>query len=82
MFIKELKMYVDYFSNKVNEARDSMTRKQEKYLNNFHTNLNNGIGYYQDLFLNFESNAEELIEELNALKNELFAIQIPIFVKV
>ncbi len=82
MFIKELKMYVDYFSNKVNEASDSITKKQEKYLNTFYANLNNGIAYYQDLFPSFESNAESLIDELNELKNELFKINIPIFVKV
>ena len=82
MFIKELKMYVDYFSNKVNEATGTLSRKQEKYLNTFFTNLNNGIGYYQELFTSFESNADSLIEELNTLKKELFAIEIPVFVKV
>ncbi|MBL4939731.1 MAG: hypothetical protein JKY16_05570, partial [Lutibacter sp.] len=35
MFIKELKMYVDYFSNKVNEVKDSVSKKQEKYLTTF-----------------------------------------------
>jgi hypothetical protein len=82
MFIKELKMYVDYFSKKVDEATGTLSRKQEKYLNTFYTNLNNGIGYYQDLFLSFESNAEGLITDLNELKDELFSIKIPIFAKV
>ena len=82
MFIKELKMYVDYFSNKVNEVTGEISRKQDKYLNTFYTNLNNGIGYYQDLFLSFESNAESLISELNELQNELFSINIPVFEKV
>ena len=82
MFIKELKMYVDYFSKKVDEATGTLSRKQEKYLNTFYTNLNNGIGYYQDLLLSFESNAEGLITDLNELKDELFSIKIPIFAKV
>ncbi len=81
MFIKELKLYVDYFSNKVYEIKDTLSLKQEKYLLNFQTNLNNGIEYYQQLFSDFESNKENLLYELDILKNELFNIKIPILVK-
>jgi hypothetical protein len=85
MFIKELEMYVAYFSNKVNEAKDSFNLKQEKYLTNFQNNLNDGIDYYQDLFSNtkqyFELNKENILNELEHLKQELFTIQIPILVK-
>ncbi len=82
MFIKELKMYVDYFSNKVDEVKDSASKKQEKYLTTFQTNLNNGIEYYHQLFSSFESNKETLLSELDTLKNELFNIKIPILVQV
>ncbi len=82
MFIKELKLYVDYFSNKVNEFKDSFSLKQEKYLTNFQTNLNNGIEYYQFLFSDFSMNKEILLSELEYLKNELFNIKIPILEKV
>jgi len=82
MFIKELKMYVDYFSDKVDAYKDSLSKKQEKYLTTFNTNLNNVIEYYQHLFSNFESNKENLLEELENLKNELFTIRIPVLVKV
>lgn len=81
MFIKELKMYVDYFSNKVDEAKESFTFKHEKYLNTFQSNLNNGIEYYHNLFSSFESNKEILLNDLNNLKSELFSIKIPIFIK-
>lgn len=81
MFIKELKMYVDYFSNKVNEVTDSFSKKQEKYLTTFQGNLNAGIEYYQHLFSSFESNKETLLSELDTLKDELFNIKIPILVK-
>jgi hypothetical protein len=81
MFIKELKMYVDYFSNKVNEVKDSVSKKQEKYLTTFQNNLNNGIEYYHNLFSSFESNKETLLSELEELKNELFNVKIPILVK-
>lgn len=85
MFIKELAMYVDYFSNKVDEFNDSFNVKQQKYLTTFQTNLNEGIDYYQQLFsdtkIYFESNKEALLSELETLKIELFNIKIPLLVK-
>ncbi|NOR27983.1 MAG: hypothetical protein GQ540_05595 [Lutibacter sp.] len=80
MFIKELSMYVDYFSNKVDEFKDSLTKKNEKYLNTFQTNLADGIEYYHQLFSSFDVNKEILLSELDTLKNELFTIKIPILV--
>jgi len=82
MFIKELKMYVDYFSNKVEEVKDSVSKKQEKYLTNFQSNLNDGIEYYHHLFSSFETNKETLLSDLERLKEELFNIKVPILVKV
>ncbi|MBI9040663.1 hypothetical protein [Lutibacter sp.] len=85
MFIKELAMYVDYFSNKVDEVKDSFSAKQEKYLTTFKSNLNDGIAYYHNLFSStkeaFENNKEHLIVELEKLQQELFKIEIPILVK-
>ena len=86
MFIKELSMYVDYFSNKVEEFRDSFNKKNEKYLNTFQNNLNDGISYYLELFStslnNFEVTNDQLLLELVRLKNELFEIKIPILEKI
>ncbi|PCH52039.1 MAG: hypothetical protein COC22_04730 [Flavobacteriaceae bacterium] len=82
MFIKELSMYVNYFANKVDEFKDSLTKKNEKYLNTFQNNLNDGIEYYHHLFSSFETNKENLLNELEVLKNDLFNIQVPILVKV
>jgi hypothetical protein len=85
MFIKELAMYVDYFSNKVDEFSDSFNAKNQKYLTAFQTNLNEGIEYYQQLFseskIYFESNKESLLNELETLRTALFDIKIPILVK-
>lgn len=82
MFIKELKMYVDYFANKVDDVKDTYTIKQKKYLTTFQKNLNEGIEYYQDLFSTFNKNKEELLNDLENLQNEFFKIQIPILEKV
>ena len=81
MFIKELDMYVDYFSNKVNEVKDSYTFKQQKYLKTFQKNMVEGIEYYQQLFSTFEVNKEFLLNDLNRLKNDFLTIQIPVFEK-
>ena len=82
MFIKELAMYVNYFSNKVEEFNDSFTLKNEKYLKTFQHNLHNGINYYHQLFSKFSENKQALLEDLEHLKNELFEIKIPILEKV
>jgi hypothetical protein len=85
MFIKELAMYVDYFSNKVDEFSDSFNVKNQKYLTAFQTNLNEGIEYYQQLFseskIYFEANKEVLLSELETLRTALFDIKIPVLVK-
>lgn len=50
MFVKELKIYIDYLKNKLVEAKGSNTIKQEKYFMNFVQNLKEGLHYYQSLF--------------------------------
>ena len=81
MFIKELSMYVDYFSNKVNEVKGAYNLKQQKYLKTFQKNMVEGIEYYQHLFSTFELNKEALLNDLNRLKDEFLTIQIPVFEK-
>ncbi|NQV77518.1 MAG: hypothetical protein HQ490_04090, partial [Lutibacter sp.] len=66
----------------VDEFKGSFTVKNEKYLNTFQNNLNDGIEYYYHLFSSFESNKENLLNELETLKEELFKIKIPILVKL
>jgi hypothetical protein len=86
VFIKELSLYINYFNDKVAEHKASYCSKQEKYLTNFRNNLNDGILYYQDLFSetvqHFEQKKDELLDDLEVLKNQLFKIKIPVLVKV
>jgi hypothetical protein len=81
MFIKELSMYVDYFSNKVNEVKGAYNLKQQKYIKTFHKNMVEGIEYYQQLFSSFENNKEQLLKDLDHLKNDFFNIEIPVLEK-
>tara|TARA_R100001369_G_scaffold92031_1_gene135192 strand:- start:1620 stop:3428 length:1809 start_codon:yes stop_codon:yes gene_type:complete len=68
MFIKELGIYLDYLKNKIEESRESMNKKQEKYLLTFTHNLNEGIAYYQQLFGSlkgqFENVKDSVVTEL------------------
>ncbi|MCK0189582.1 hypothetical protein [Arenibacter sp. F20364] len=68
MFIKELGIYLDYLKNRIEESRESMNKKQEKYLLTFTHNLNEGIAYYQQLFGNLKGPFEDVklavLEEL------------------
>jgi len=75
MFIKELNIYIDYLNDKIEEARDSMSVKQEKYLTNFANNLNEGINYYHQLFVEvkhkYEDTKKSILVELATSKKAL-----------
>ncbi len=75
MFMKELRLYVDYIQQKIEEAPKPLSEKQLKYFQSFQQNLEDGIGYYRDLFSSLETrlavkkdtilhNLEEMHEEL------------------
>jgi len=59
MFVKELKIYIDFLKDKIEETKVSMTKKQEKYLVTFEHNLNEGIDYYQNLFTELKGKFED-----------------------
>ncbi|KAA5827651.1 hypothetical protein FPF71_02080 [Algibacter amylolyticus] len=67
LFIKELDIYIDYLKNKMEDAKSSMSKKEEKYLKTFSENLKAGILYYQDLFQNVKHSFEDI--RLTVLKN-------------
>ena len=75
MFVKELNLYLDYLSNKIEEATESMSAKQEKYLITFSKNLNEGIEYYANLFSDlkgkFETTKNNILSDLELSKNVL-----------
>jgi hypothetical protein len=80
LFIKELHIYMDYLKNKLDEARSSMNRKEEKYLKTFTGNMKVGITYYQNLFKNVANNFEDIkasvIQELEKCEISLNKLQI------
>ncbi len=75
MFIKELKMYIEYLKDKMDEAPSPFTDKQIKYFDTFQTNLNNGIEYYKKMFAEnrdyLKETYDKVVSDLENLELEL-----------
>lgn len=85
LFVKELKMYLDYLKNEITAVSDEITAVQIKKWHSFKNNLLQGIGYYEDLFSStpfFESTKKEIQSQFNFYKTELVEIEIPELVLV
>lgn len=80
MFVKELKIYLDYFRNEIEDFMDEPSAKQKKKLEKFKLNLLDGISYYQELFTNktnlFQQSKNQLLRELEELKDSLTGINL------
>jgi len=80
LFVKELKMYIDYLKNEIGEVSNEVTTAQIKKLNLFKNNLLEGIAYYENLFSSthfFENLKKEIQNQLQFYKAELSEIKIP-----
>ena len=82
IFIKELHIYIDYLKDKLEEAKESMSKKQEKYLHTFTNNMKDGVSYYNQLFRNlkdtFENAKSMILNELETSVNTLNQISFEI----
>ncbi|WP_369752473.1 hypothetical protein AB3G34_10980 [Flavobacterium sp. WC2409] len=80
MFVKELKMYIDYLKNEIATVSASITAGQIKKWNLFKNNLLEGIGYYEDLFATpffVKDFVNSKIDLLDQYKTEIANIKIP-----
>jgi hypothetical protein len=75
LFVKELKMYVDYIKAAIAEAPMPLSDKQLKYFQTFQQNLHSGIEYYRSLFDDFEEKLsilkENILHELEEIQLQL-----------
>lgn len=78
MFAKELKMYIQYLSNMIDQIREPIQERQEKFLKTFEENLSQGIDYYRGLLS--RSGFEFSLSELENLESELKGIAIEVSV--
>ncbi|MEM8520142.1 hypothetical protein [Flavobacterium sp. PL12] len=80
LFVKELKMYLDYLRNEIDSVSDELTAGQIKKWNAFKNNLIIGIGYYEELFSTnsfFETTKKQILNQFDFYKIELYKIEIP-----
>jgi hypothetical protein len=74
-FIKELELYIKYFSDKIDESTNDFNKKQEKYFTKFLNNLYEGINYYSDLFkdikFQFHQSSDIILSEIEDKKSSL-----------
>ncbi|KIO52157.1 hypothetical protein [Flavobacterium hibernum] len=80
LFVKELKMYVEYFRNEIENISGEITNAQLKKWNTFKTNLFEGIEYYHNLLESsfyFKNDEEKIKYQFDFYKLELAAIKIP-----
>jgi len=81
LFVKELKMYIDYLGGKIEESIKPISDKQKKHFETFQENLNKGVEYYKDLFqkckiqLEDSTSKNNLMHDLEKMKAELFRLK-------
>ena len=80
MFINELKMYVDYFRNKIADNNPATNPRVAAQLKSFRENLLNGIDYYKNLFGSIKEKynvkPQQLNRELDAIASDLQKFQL------
>jgi len=70
MFIKELKLYVDYLKREVEKTADSLSERDAKYFREFKNNLLNGIEYYRELLPKIAGDAKKYYQKFSAELDE------------
>ncbi|PWB24024.1 hypothetical protein [Flavobacterium sp. HTF] len=80
LLVKELKMYLDYFRNEIENISGEVTSNQLKKWNTFKSNLFEGIEYYQNLLEStfyFKTDIKKIKEQFSLYKSQLAEIKIP-----
>ncbi|OBX23506.1 MULTISPECIES: hypothetical protein [Bizionia] len=79
MFVKELKMYVDYLKNDIATFTDDLSAKQIKKWTAFKANLLEGVGYYQKLFKEtIHANTALIQADIIVYEQAINGIEIPV----
>ena len=75
MFIKELKLYVEYIRKEVKEYSLELSTRTPKYFREFKLNIMEGIEYYRTLVEEFmDEQRDRFLTELDTLSKELETI--------
>ena len=81
MFINEIRLYVQYLGREIDEVREVMTVKQQRYFEKFKSNLLDGIRYYEELLpvlqQEFQGKLERFKADLERFTQEVQGIAVP-----
>jgi hypothetical protein len=81
VFVKELRLYVEYLRNQIIESVKPFDTKQRAFFEKFRDNLCSGIEYYRDLFAKTEERWTDVYhdfqKELSAFQRELYSLLPP-----
>lgn len=80
VFVNELKLYVNYFKNELEDFTDTVTKAQVKKWQVFKSNLIEGVNYYEKLFAEtqfFKDQSAKIKTQLEAYKQQITNIVIP-----
>ncbi len=80
LFVKELKMYIDYLIHEISETTTDLTAGNIKKWNAFKNNMLDGIGFYENLFSTsnyFEKSIKTIHDQLESYKAKINEIIIP-----
>lgn len=75
LFIKELRIYIEFLKDKFDNSKASLSKKEEKYFKTFTTNMLAGISYYKSLFGGLKSHFNDIKHGvLNELEQSSFVL--------
>ena len=81
LFVKEIKMYIEYLSTKIEETVKPVSDKQKKYFDTFQENMEKGVEYYKELFQKYKTQLDDstsknnLMQDLENMKLELMKLK-------
>jgi hypothetical protein len=69
LFVKELKMYIEYLGEKLEEVVLPIEGREKKYFEKFQTNLSKGVEYYKELVGKYQSQFQDATSKNNFLQD-------------
>jgi hypothetical protein len=81
LFVKEIKMYIDYLGGKIEETVKPISDKQKKHFDTFYDNMVKGVDYYKELFQKYKAQLDDstsknnLTQDLENMKLELLKLK-------
>lgn len=88
MFVKELKLYLDYLEKKIERSVNDFSTQTETYLNTFRENLIEGIDYYKKMIIHFieesdlsdesDETKEKILLTIYELEQRLISFTVPV----